>query len=188
MPKKKTKQWITIVAPKVFGEKEIGHTLIEEGSEAVGRRLIISAIDVLEDYNKYYLKFSFKISKVENGIAYTAFDGLECTRDYIARMVVRRVRRMDLVIDRETKDGCLLRIKMIAVAGRRIQSGIQKKIRKKMDEIVSERVKQLTLDEFIKEVVSDKFKEEVKNAIKPIYPLRHFEFRKIEVLSGPKQA
>jgi len=181
MAKKKAKQWLTIVTPDLFGKKEIGHTLVEEPSDAIGRRLVVSAIDVLDDYSKYYLKMSFKIVKVENQIAYTDFDGLECTRDYIARMVVRRVRRIDLVIDRKTKDGRLLRIKTIAVAGRRIQSGIQKKIRKRIDEIITEKIKDMTMDEFIKAVVSDKLKNEIKKEVKKVYPLRYFEFRKIEV-------
>jgi len=182
MAKKKTKVWLTVVAPSLFKNREIGHTLAEDPKNVIGRRLVISAIDALNDFNKYYLKISFKITKVENDIAYTDFDGLECTRDYIARMVVRRVRRIDSVIDRETKDGRKLRIKMIAVTGRRVQKGIQKKIREMMEEIVTKKVESVTMDSFLKEVFNDKLKEEVKKKIKKVYPLRYFEFRKIEVL------
>ncbi|MGC9200434.1 MAG: 30S ribosomal protein S3ae [Candidatus Aenigmatarchaeota archaeon] len=181
MPKaKKVKVWLKLISPEFLGKRELGEIPANEPEAAVGRRVILSAIDVLNDFNKYYLKFHFKIGRVDNQNAYLYFDGLECTRDYIARMIRRRVDRTDLIVDLETKDGIKLRIKTITVT-RKIPSSIRTKIRKKILEILSEEIKKSTMEEFILKVLSDDFKNSIASQIKKIYPLRNFEFRKIEV-------
>ena len=181
MPKsKKVKVRLKLITPEFLGKKEVGEIPANEPEAAKGRRVILSAIDVLGDFNKYYLKFIFKIGEVDNQNAYLYFDGLECTRDYIARMIRRRVDRTDLVVDKKTKDGVVLRIKTITVT-RRVPRGIRTKIRKQIDEILNKVVPESTMDDFILKVLSDDFKNSIVSTINKIYPVRHFEFRKIEV-------
>jgi len=180
--KVKAKQWIKILCPPVFGNKEIGETTTDEPEKVIGRKLTISAIDVLNDYNKYYLKLSFKIKEIKDGKALTDFDGLECTRDYIARMVVRRVRRIDCVVDSETSDKRKLRVKMIVVTRKKIKKIAEKEMRKKLSEIILNTLNSNSFDDVIKKLISDDFKEKIKQELKKIYPVRYFEFRKVEVL------
>ena len=181
MPKsRKTKVWLKLILPEFLGKKEVGEIPANEPEATKGRRVILSAIDVLGDFNKYYLKFIFKVGEVDNQNAYLFFDGLECTRDYIARMIRRKVDRTDLVVDKTTKDGVTLRIKTIVVT-RRVPSGIRTKMRKRIDEILSKEVPELTMDDFILKVLSDDFKNSIISTLNKIYPVRHFEFRKIEV-------
>jgi len=181
MPKsKKAKVWLRLITPEFLGKKEVGEIPANEPEAAKGRRVVLSAIDILEDFNKYYLKFIFKVGEVDNQNAYLFFDGLECTRDYIARMVRRRVDRSDLVVDKTSKDGITLRIKTIVVT-RRVSRGIRTKIRKKIDEILSKEVPESTMDNFILKALSDDFKNSIISTLSKIYPVRHFEFRKIEV-------
>jgi small subunit ribosomal protein S3Ae len=181
MPKsKKAKVWLKLITPEFLGKKEVGEIPANEPEAARERRVILSAIDVLGDFNKYYLKFIFKIGEIDNQNAFLYFDGLECTRDYIARMIRRKVDRTDLVVDKVTKDGIKLRIKTITVT-RKVPFGIKTKIRKKIDEILTQEVQTSTMQEFILKVLSDDFKNSIVSALHKIYPIRHFEFRKIEV-------
>jgi small subunit ribosomal protein S3Ae len=181
MPKsKKAKVWLKLITPEFLGKKEVGEIPANEPEAARERRVILSAIDVLGDFNKYYLKFIFKIGEIDNQNAFLYFDGLECTRDYIARMIRRKVDRTDLVVDKVTKDGIKLRIKTITVT-RKVPFGIKTKIRKKIDEILTQEVQTSTMQEFILKVLSDDFKNSIASALHKIYPIRHFEFRKIEV-------
>ncbi|MEM5815082.1 MAG: 30S ribosomal protein S3ae [Candidatus Aenigmatarchaeota archaeon] len=177
---KKQKIWLKIIAPKFLGGKDLGEIPANEPENCIGRRIILSAIDVLEDFNKYYLKFAFKVGKVEGGNAYLYFDGLECTRDYISRMVRRRVDRIDHVFDKTTKDGIKLRIKTIVVT-RRIPRKIRTKIRKVIHELVSKNMENLTMEEFLLKVISGDLKKILEENIKKIYPPRFIEFRKIEI-------
>jgi len=181
MPKsKKVKVWLKLITPEFLGKKEVGEIPANEAEVAKGRKIILSAIDVLGDFNKYYLKFIFKVGEVDNQNAYLFFDGLECTRDYIARMVRRRVDRTDFVVDKVTKDNIKLRIKTITVT-RRVSRSIRTKIRKTIDEILEKEVPNLTMEEFVLKVISENLKNFIINTINKIYPVRHFEFRKIEV-------
>jgi len=177
---KKVKVWLKLITPEFLGKKELGEIPANEPEAAKGRRVILSAIDVLGDFNKYYLKFIFKVGEVDNQNAYLYFDGIECTRDYIARMIRRRVDRIDFVIDKVTKDGVELRIKTLTVT-RRVSSEIKTKIRKKIEEILDKEVPNLTMNEFILKALSDEFKNFIISSLHKIYPVRHFEFRKIEV-------
>lgn len=184
MPAKKAKQkqWYTIIAPKIFPEKEIGKTFAAEAENLVGRRITVSAVDLTGNFNKYYVKFTFKISKINGERALTEFDGTEILRDYISRMILRRVRRIDTIQDLKTKDGITLRVKGLTVIGRRVKNSIQQQLSKKVKEMVASFVADSTLEDFVKKFLSDEMKNRILQEASKIYPVRHFEFRKIEVL------
>lgn len=179
--KKGKKEWYTILAPEYLGNKEIGKTLSFDAENLIGRKLTISAIDVLNDMSKHYLKFTFRISDVKEKIARTEFNGLECLRDYITRMVFRRVTRVDVVQDVLLKDGKKIRVKSLIVLPKKPSESVKKSIRKKVFEVV-ESFKNLNLADFVNKVLSEELKKRIYKEIKKIYPVRSFEIRKVEVL------
>ncbi len=179
--KAKSKDWYNILAPDFFNKKEIGKTLASESKLLLGRKIAVSAVQLTNDFNKYYLKLIFKITQVNGKNALTEFYGSECLRDYISRLVVRRVRRIDTVQDLITKDGRKIRVKTITVIPRRANSSIQKSIAKKIRELVGEIVSNSTLEEFAKNLLGDEVKNKIIKEARKIYPIRHFEFRKTEV-------
>jgi len=179
----KGKEWFTVVAPKIFNEKEIGITMASEPKNLIGRRIIIGLVELTNDFSKYYMKVRFKIDKVEGNKATTRFDGLECLRDYLSRMVLRRVRRIDSIQDNVTKDGIKIRVKSLAVASRKIKSSIEKTVRSEIKKIIKNEVENLTLDEFIRKVISNELKSKILLEVRKIYPIRNFEFSKVEALS-----
>lgn len=180
--KTKTKEWFTIIAPKVFDEIEIGRTMVTDPKNLIGRRIILSLMELTNDFSKYYVKFVFKISRVEGNRAFADFDGSECMRDYISRMVVRRVRRIDAVQDLTTKDGVKIRVKGLAIISRRVKSSIQKTIRTSIKEMTKNEVENSTLDEFIEKMISDELKSRVLRETRSAYPVRNFEIRKTEII------
>ena len=183
MAAKKTKEWYKIIAPSSFGEKEIGKTLSLEPSNLVGKRIILSAIELTDNFSKYYLKFSFRITKVDGKLAFTEFDGTECLRDYLSRMVLRRVRRIDTIQNLVTKDKKKIRVKGLGVIGRRVKSSIVVKVSNKIKEILKSVIEDMTLDEFVQEILSDEIKNIIFDEVRNIYPLRNFEIRKTEVIA-----
>ena len=182
--KGKPKRWFSIIAPKVFNHMEIGKTLASDSSLLIGRRVTLNLTELTNDLSKYYMKFTFKIKKVEGDKAFSEFDGSECLRDYISRMVLRRVRRIDIIQDLETKDGVKVRVKSIIIAPRGIKSTIEKTMRKQMGELIKKEVENSTLDEFVMAIATDKIKKKVMKEARKIYPIRNFEIRKTEVLGG----
>lgn len=180
--KTKVKEWFTIVAPKFMDEREIGRTMAIEAEALVGRRIEVSAIEFTDDFSKYYMKFIFRIVKVENDKAFTEFDGSSCLRDYISRMVLRRVRRIDTVQDLVTKDSVKVRVKGLGIIGRRVKSSIQKVVGERMRKMIKATVEESTLENFIGKLLSDEIKNRMLQELRTTYPMRNFEIRKIEVL------
>jgi small subunit ribosomal protein S3Ae len=180
--KAKVKETYTIISPKVFGEKEIGVTFASEPKQLIGREVILSALELVENVNKYYLKILFKINRVEGNKAFTEFHGTECLQDYISRMVVRKVRRIDTVQDLLTKDKIKLRIKTICVLSRKAKSSVQASISKKIKEVIKQEVESKNLDDFVKSLISDEIKTKILVEARKIYPIKNFEIRKVEVL------
>ncbi len=184
--KAKAKVWYEIIAPKVFNEMVIGKTMASDPELLIGRRITVSLMELTNNFSKYYMKFTFKIIKVEGDKAFTRFDGSECLRDYISRMVLRRVRRIDTIQDLTTKDGIKIRVKCITITSRKMRTNTEKIMRKKIQELVKEEVENSTLDEVVLKIVNDGIKQKVLKEARKIYPVRNFEVRKTEVLQQAK--
>jgi small subunit ribosomal protein S3Ae len=182
MAVKKTKDWFTIVAPKYFGEKELGKSFSAEPTDLIGRRFTVNAADLTNNFSKFYVKFFFKVVKVDGKKAFTEFDGLECMRDYISRMVLYYVKRMDAVQDLTTKDGVKLRVKSLVIAPKGIGEKSRRELKKKTVEMMADFVQNSTVEEFIKKVLSDETKNRIFQELRKIHPMRYFEVRKVEVL------
>lgn len=180
--KTKSKAWYTIVLPEIFGSREMGKTTAADPARLKGRRVVASAVEVTNNFNKYYMKFKFRINELQNDRALAEFDGSECMRDYISRMVLRYVRRIDSVQDLETKDGVKLRVKTLAIASKKMKSNIVKMVRRRIQELMADEIKKSTLGDFIESMIDDRSKNRVLNEIRRIYPVRNFEIRKTEVL------
>jgi small subunit ribosomal protein S3Ae len=180
--KTKTKSWFTLVSPEIFGAMEIGKTMVSDPTFLKGRTVSISAVELTNNFGKYYLKFKLHVDNVENEKAFTTFAGSECMRDYISRMILRYIRRIDAVQDLQTKDGVKIRVKSLAVVSKKAKSSVVKSIRGRIQEIVKDIVEKSTLGDFVAGIVDDRAKARVLDEIRLIYPVRNFEFRKTEVL------
>ena len=181
--KSKEKQWFVIMAPKIFDGKEIGKTLTVEPENLLNRTIYVNAIDLRNDLSKYYLKFRFRIVKLEGSKALTEFDGFECMQDYISRMVLRRVRRIDTIQDLNTKDGVKLRVKGLTTISKKATSTVEKSVRVLISKLIKEETEKTPLSEFINMMMSGELKTKILKQGRKIYPVRNFEIRKIEVIS-----
>jgi small subunit ribosomal protein S3Ae len=178
--KTKAKEWFTIIAPKIFDEKEIGRTLVDDPEKLIGRRVILNMIELMNDFSKYYVKLSFRVNRVEGKKAYTEFDSSECLRDYISRMIIGRIRRIDTIQDITMKDGIKIRVKGLAIVPRRVKSSIQVKIRSRIKDFIKEEVENTTLDDFVSKLMTDDMKHIILTEIRKLYPVRNFEIRRVQ--------
>jgi small subunit ribosomal protein S3Ae len=179
--KAKGKQWFTIIAPNVFDNIEIGRTMTSDPEQLVGRRISLSAMELVGNFNKYYIKIIFKIKKIEGDKALTEFDGMECLQDYISRMILHRIRRIDTVQDLKTKDGVNIRIKGLGIISGRIKSSIKCRVRNDIRSMMKKEVERSTLDDIVEKMITDDIKNDVLREARKIYPVRNFEIRKIEL-------
>lgn len=183
-PKKGKREWYTILAPSYFGNKKIGETLAYDPKYVVGRKFTVSAMDLVNDISKYYLKLTFLITEVDGKVAKTEFDGSECLQDYIARMVIRRVARVDVVQNLVTKDGKKIRVKSLAILARKPSRAVKREVRKRIKDEIENIMKECTLADFVMGMLDERWKKKLSKEIRKIYPLKNFEIRKTEVLKS----
>ena len=179
--KLKGKQWFTILAPKYFGEKEIGKTISSTSETLVGKTVNISAVELTNDINKYYLKLKFKITSVDSDKAFTQFYGSECLQDYISRMVLHRIRRIDSIQDLTTTDNIKIRVKGFTIVSKKVKSSVAVKIREFVSELIKKQVEESTLEEFLQKMLSNEIKNKILREGRRIYPIRNFEVRRTEL-------
>lgn len=181
MAVKKGKQWFTILSPKYFGGKEIGKTVSNTPENLIGKTLNLNAVELTNDINKYYLKFKFKINSVDGDKALTQLCGSECLQDYISRMILHRIRRIDSIQKLTTGDGVKICVKGLTIVSKRVKSSIEVKIREFVSDLIRQEVESSTLDEFIQMILSNEIKNKIMKKGRSIYPIRNFEIRKTEV-------
>ncbi|MCD6572431.1 MAG: 30S ribosomal protein S3ae [Thermoplasmata archaeon] len=182
----KAKSWYKIIAPPLFGEKPVSETLADSEDKLINRVAEISMQDLTGDFRKSHIKLYFKVNKVEGSNALSHFVGHNFTSDYVRRLIRRRRSKIDGIFDVETKDGGLIRVKMLATTDKRIQNSQKHAIRLIMKDTVLAEGKKRSFDEFVKDILDGKISEEIQKKCKPIYPVRRVEIYKTEVFNLPK--
>jgi len=181
MAKDKAKEWYPIVAPKMFGEKVMGETFALDPENATKRIVEATLYDLGGDSNRYYFKLFFKVVGIADGKASTAFIGHECMRDYVARIVQPRTNRIDTNDVFELKDG-KIRVKTISITARMVKASIPTDIRKRIYDLLKEKLAGMTLEEFILDMLEGKLQTLMRADLNKIYPMRAFEFHKTKVM------
>ena len=179
--KLKGKEWYKIIAPKFFGDFVIGETMAMDPNQIKGRIVETSLTDITGDPNKYYLKFFFRIDDIKDNKAITKFIGHDCTRDYLSRIVRSRTTRIDTndIIDLVDSK---IRVKTVAISNRAVSKNVESEIRKNISEDVIKELTKLKTDEFLRGLIDGNLQSKIRKSLSKVYPLRHFEFRKTEVL------
>lgn len=177
----KGKEWYTIVAPEFFSNKILGQTPVDDQKKLIWRKVETPMINLINDMNKYYFKAKFRVTDIKDKNATTEFAGLECLRDYVSRMVRHGIDRIDTVQELNTKDNKKIIIKSILVTNRKVRKGTEKSINEFVKAYIEKIAVNSKLDSFLTKVIDDSIKRHIVKEGSKIYPIRNFEFRKIEI-------
>jgi small subunit ribosomal protein S3Ae len=177
----KSKNWYTIVAPDMFNRMKLAETLVDEPEKMLGRVLEVTVQELNGDFAKTHIKLLFKVCRISGTEAHTEFVGHDLTSDYIRRMTRRKRSKADITVDVVTKDDFHIRVKPMAISERRIQSSQKTAIRNNMKVALAEWAKGVTIDEYVKAVISGDLVRELSKSCKPIQPMNRVEVRRSEV-------
>jgi small subunit ribosomal protein S3Ae len=193
----KLKKWYKVVAPPVFGEAFLGTTPADDPDKLIGRVMEVTLFDITGDYSYVHVKLYFQIIRVEGDTAYTRFKGHELLRDYIRSLTRRKSSKITGIFDVWTKDGYGLRLTVMAFTRYRCKTSQKRAIRKIMQEIVTQKAQESTLDELIQLMVfgdqEGSLAQLIDERARKIYPLRKVEVAKSKLLwvpgpRGPEKA
>jgi small subunit ribosomal protein S3Ae len=182
----KEKKWIEILAPPYFGEQKVGETVASEEKQVLGRVVEVSLADLTQDISKGYIKLKFKVTGISEGKASTIFWGHEAIYDYFRSFIRKRLSKVQSIDTVRTKDNYVLRISSVVLTQRKIQTSVERLIRKDMSRVVSARANERTFDQFVQEMVLGKLAMDIYKEVKKYCPIRRVEIHKSKILKLPQ--
>ncbi len=186
MKKWKGKDWFNILAPRELGAKLLGQTPTTDPKSLVGRNMEVGVPDITGDRSKYYMKVNVRINKIEGKTCLTSFNGFECAREHLLRMVRKRNQKVENVFDVVTKDGWLLRIKPWTILNGKPAASVESKMRMFTMNFFNEFAKKNNTSDLIRKVISTEIQMRIKKEGSKIYPVRFSEVARIKVLRSPE--
>ncbi len=176
------KNWYEIQAPEIFSEEVIGETPAEKDSQVTGRTIREDLTEVLEGADKYYVDVEFRITDVEGNKAFTEIAGMECSSEFVSRMVRKRSDRIDLVHDTRTEDDRKVRVKVVGATIQNTSSKTLTKVRNRIKKVIDEAASRQDYGSFMESIFRDELQTEMRDQAEDIYPFRELEVRKTELL------
>jgi len=175
------KNWYEIQTPEIFDEDVVTETPAEKDSQVVNRRVKESLTELMDDTSKYYVDVELKVTEVEGNKAFTEIDGMECSKEFVSRMVRKRSNRFDYVEDFTTKDDREVRIKFVGATLKKTSKKKLNEARNRIQEITEEKTSEQTYEELMENIFQDNLQAELRDAVDEIYPFRELEVRKTEL-------
>jgi|ECHhosMinimDraft_1075155.scaffolds.fasta_scaffold00235_9 small subunit ribosomal protein S3Ae len=183
----RAKKWFPIMAPKNFGEVQLGVTPAYSPESALGRKVETTLYELSGDTSLIHVHLYFKAVTNSGERLNTAFVGHELSRDYIRSLIRRKSSKVNIVTDVVTKDGYTLRLKGLALTTYRCHRSQRTALRNIMADLLRKRAEESTFDQLVQEIVFGKLSNDIFEAGKKIYPLRKVEMEKSKVLRFPVQ-
>lgn len=179
----RAKEWYKVRAPRMFNEIEIGDTPSADPSNLIGRTAEVTVQDLTGDFSKMHIKLKFKVNEVDGHDAKTVFTGHDLTVDYVRRLTRRKKTKTDHIVDVTTKDGFKVRVKIMSIAEKRIQTSQEEAMRRIMGETVKSTSSEMTMADLVKNIISGDMARNVAKACRIVIPIKRVEIRKTEVLT-----
>lgn len=176
------KNWYEIQAPDIFSVDTVTETPAEKESQVIGRTVKQGLTELMDGADKYYVDVELKVTEVEGNKAFTEISGMECSSEFVSRMVRKRSDRMDLVEEYITADDRKVRVKVVGATVKKTSTKTLKAARKTISDIIKEKASEQDYNEFMENVFMDNIQDEIRDDANKIYPFRELEIRKTELL------
>jgi small subunit ribosomal protein S3Ae len=179
----KMKRWYTIRAPRNPWEfKKIGETLGESDEHIMGRVYEMTQQEFNGDFTKMHVILRFRVTECVGQDALTTFIGHHHQTDHIRRQIRRYRGKVDDVVDVVSTDGYLVRLKPLIITQKRVQTSIKQAMRAKTRELIVAFASKSTYAKIQTQILDGTMEEEIRKAVKPIYPVKSVAVRKSQLL------
>ena len=179
----KTKRWYTIRAPRhPWDFKNIGETIGESDEHIMGRVYEMTLQEFNGDFTKMHVILRFRVDECVGQDALTTFIGHHHQTDHIRRQIRRYRGKVDDVVDVVTTDGYLVRLKPLIITQKRVQTSVKQAMRSKTRELLLGFAAKNTYAKLQEAILGGELEEDVRKAVKPIYPIKSISIRKSQLL------
>src|ERR671931_1666355 len=156
------KQWVVVNKPSGFEPQvPVNYIPVTDVEQAKGRTIENTLHDMMkgnpdQSMDQHQIKIFVQIDRINDGIASTIFKGHEYAKEFLRSLIRRGSSMIMFTRDYTTMDGHTFRVAVIAFTHRRINSSKKHEIRLIAQRILSERIPQLTVEQFIQEITGSK--------------------------------
>ncbi len=179
------KKWYPVMAPRLF-DYPIGETSAFDSRSLVGRTLQINLMNLTDDPKRQNVNIKFLVTSSTDQVANAEPIGYVVMPSSLKRLMRRRTDKVDDSILCETADGIRIRIKPFMLTRSIVKDSIKTHIRRVSRDYILKYAKKTTLVDLIRDIVSYKPQDELRNILKKIYPLRTLEIRTLELAKDSK--
>jgi small subunit ribosomal protein S3Ae len=194
------KQWVVVNKPSGFEpQMPINFIPLTDPTQIKGRTIENTLHDMMkgnpdQSMDQHQIKIFIQIDKITDGAATTIFKGHEYAKEFLRSLIRRGSSMVTFIHDYTTVDGHTFRVAMIAFTQRRVNSSKKHEIRLIAQNILSERIPQMTIDQFIQEITwskgedipretNSKLGANILDEIKKITAIRHVGIKKTKLIS-----
>ncbi|PIN87826.1 hypothetical protein COV12_01820 [Candidatus Woesearchaeota archaeon CG10_big_fil_rev_8_21_14_0_10_32_24] len=177
----KKKIWFKVIAPKLFGQKEIGESYLTVADKGLGRTLSVNLRDLTGSPRDQNAQVGFEIIKVDGALLRTKTTGYNVSPSHIKRVVRKNTNKLDDVFTLKTKDGKEVIIKTLCVTLNKIQRSTGSSLRLKLQELLIVELARADFDAFMGNLVSGKLLSSLKRVLSKIHPLKGVTIRVVQL-------
>lgn len=197
------KQWVIVNKPSGFEPQiPVNYIPVTNIEHAKGRTIENTLYDMMkgnpdQSMDQHQIKVLVQIDKIVDGTASTIFKGHEYAKEFLRSLIRRGSSMVTFTHDYTTMDGHTFRVAVIAFTQRRINSSKKHEIRLAAHRILSNRIPQLSVDQFVQEVTTSKGEHipretnsklgaAILEEAKKIAVIRHIGIKKTKLISTPE--
>ena len=179
----KEKKWVTVLAPDAFNNIPIAYIPVTSDETAKGRVLEVTLFEILKgDPSQHQYKLFFQVDKVNQEKATTIFKRYEYAKEFLRSLIRRGSSRINFILDAETKDGYIFRIKILALSHRELNTSRKHALRLIAKDVLEKTVRNMTLDQFVQASCYGKINSDIMAAAKKVIHLRHVGLEKVKLI------
>ena len=179
----KEKKWVHVIAPDSFNNVTLGYVPITDDENARGRILEVTLWDILKgDPSQHQYKIFFQIDNVTDDKARTIFKRFEYSKEFLRSLVRRGSSKINFVIDVETNDHYVFRIKILALTHRQLNTSRQRQLRLIAQDTIKKIVPTMDIDSFVQAPCYGKINSDIMSSAKKGIKLRHVGIEKVKLI------
>ena len=197
------KQWVVVNKPAGFEPPgSVNYVPITDADQAKGRVIENTLHDMMkgnpdQSMDQHQIKIFVQIDRITDGNANTRFKGHEYAKEFLRSLIRRGSSMVSFVHDYTTQDGHTFRVALIAFTQRRVNASKKHEIRLIAHRILSDKIPQMTVEQFVQQVTGSKPGEMpretnsqlgavILDEVKKIATIRHIGIKKTKLISTPE--
>ncbi|MFH1396260.1 MAG: hypothetical protein ABIG93_02580, partial [archaeon] len=170
--KVKKKTWFKVLAPAIFGMKEIGESYLTTAENAVGRLMKVNLRNLTGSMRDQNVYITLKISGTKGSALQTQAVGYELVPIFLKRIIRKRSSRIDEVLKFKTQNNKEIVLKALILTFNRNNRSVGTSIRKALQELLNEEISKTNFETFLGNLVNMKVQHGLKKKLNKIYPLK----------------